>query len=340
MSRIKLTVIALVIFISKITNAQSDFQYGYIITSRFDTLYGKIDNRNYNDNAQYCDFLNSGSVVRYYPDQIFGYRFTKGKYYISKEIGNKKVFMEFLIDGKLDIYFSQDKEGINHYYASKDTLPLQELKYEKDILVIDGEYKSYESKKYIGLLSYYTHDCPSLAKEIPDLNELNHKNLIRFAKNYHDLTCPDETCLIYEKKLPFRIKLGVYGGTNIIFKNITELEKGVYASYGFNILFQQAEINERIYIGLGLYRDGQMGYGMSYCRIPFSINYLNPRPGFSPVISYQFDLNRGLFTEAIEIGMKYQLKKISLVLLTDNKTRIVIEPYSSSINFGLMYDLR
>ena len=90
--------IFLILLISIESLAQSNFNKGYIITTELDTIYGEIDNSDYYSNSQYCDFKDlKNTVIRFFPDKIFGYRFIDGKYYVSKEINGNKLFLEYLI---------------------------------------------------------------------------------------------------------------------------------------------------------------------------------------------------------------------------------------------------
>lgn len=330
-----------ILFFFQEIKSQTEFKDGYVIISLSDTIYGKIDNKDYYSNSQYCDFLNpkTNSVTRYKPDQIFGYRFINGKFYVSKniEIDNKSVvlFMEYLIHGRLDIYFYQDNETIGHYFASKDTLPLKELKNNKVVIELDGKNVLYESKNYMGLLKYYTSDCPVLSNEITNLREPSHNNLIDFSKKYHNLTCSNEKCIIYEKKLPNKLLFSIFGGSTIYFSN-----KIAKPCYGFNFLFQQPIISERVYLGIGFTKLPEINMYNAY-QIPFSINYLNPRMGFSPILSCEFDLVSLFLFQAYKVGFKFQNKKISYLLYGDLKLSLIAaELFGSSLNFGLMFDLR
>jgi hypothetical protein len=60
----------------------------------------------------------------------------------------------------------------------------------------------HETRPYFGLLTYFTADCAAMKKDIKGLNELGHKKLISFAEKYHNLTCPDQKCIVYEKNSP------------------------------------------------------------------------------------------------------------------------------------------
>jgi hypothetical protein len=326
--------------------AQSNFLEGYLLISEKDTLYGKIDNKEYYDNSQFCDFkdVKTDSVFRYYPEKIYGYRFKNGKYYVSKtiKIDNKQIrlFLEYLIHGNLDVYFYLDRTKQGHYFASKDSLPINELKYSENEINIDGRQMLQTIKGYMGILSFYTQDCQLIKKDIPKLNKLDHKKLINFAEKYHNLTCKDEKCIIYEKKLPRKVKFNVSGGPSYYFSDDFDLNHTTNPSYGFNLLFQQSQKSEKIYLGIGLYRAiGLKGVLKGY-QIPLSINYISPRIGFSPIISYEFDLNFGFIVQALKLGINYQMKNMSVFLNTDVKTVFIIKPYASSVNLGLNIDLR
>jgi len=201
--------------------AQRNLTSGYILKNKFDTLYGVIDDKNYYLNSQFCDFREnkSDSLKRYYPKDIYGYRFIDGKYYISKALGiagkDSIMFLEFLINGEVDFYFSQDKSKINHYYASKENSPILELKYSKELLHIDSKIYERENKQYISVLEYFTRDYPDFKNDIYKLNEPNHKNLIRIGEDYHNHVCKDRKCIIYDKKIRYRLLLEIAGGYKI-----------------------------------------------------------------------------------------------------------------------------
>jgi hypothetical protein len=341
-------ILFLIILLSLEIHAQSNYLDGYVLTSETDTIFGKIDNKNYHDNSQFCDFKGVGSetITRFYPDKIYGYRFTNGKYYISKnvEIDSKQVqlFMEYLIHGKLDIFLVQDEGNSNHYFASKDTLPLTELKYSENMVTVDGVEKLKVSKPYIGLLTYYTSDCPSIKNEIPNLNDPDQKKLIHFAEKYHNLTCTNEKCIIYEKKLPLKIKINIAGGSAVYFSNNPfDKDPGVVPNYGFNIQFQQSQISESVYLGIGFYRLPEYeGFVLKGFQIPISINYYKSKTGISPMIAYEFDLNGAFIIQALKLGLNYQMKNMSLFIMADLKTMAIIKPFASSLNLGISYNLR
>lgn len=340
----------LFIFFPKVMNAQSEFMEGYVLTSPSDTLFGVIDNKSYNNNSQYCDFRNAGTdfVTRFYPDQIYGYRFKNGKYYISKLIKTEnrqvRLFVEYLVHGKLDLYYFQDDRNLNHYFVSKDTLQPSELIDHKENLERNGAQLVQERRSYIGLLNYFTSDCEAIRNDIIKLNGLDHRRLISLAEKYHNLTCKDEKCIIYEKKLSRKLKFNVYGGSLFYLPAYTEgssLTKKAYPEYGFNILFQYTQRSEKIYLGLGLSRvKGFEGLLFNGFQVPFSINYMNPVMGLSPIVSYEFDVSSVAVIQTLKAGIKYQMKHTSVFLTGNMYTALVVKPFATSLNFGLNIDLR
>ena len=330
-----------------------DFKKGYVITLNNDTIYGEIANNNYYEHSIICTFKDPKKLetTTYFPNQLIGYRFVDGKYYISKRIMVDSIhtsyFMEYLINGNLSLFLRQDKGLINRFYVEKDTSGIRELIYNNEIIhkvdSITHESGSFEvkKKKYIGLLSYLTYDCPELQKDIPLLNEPDQQKLINFAKKYHNLTCSDKECTIYEKKMPLKFKVEAYTSTDFFIIGDLNSYQNPLQSFGFNTLFSNSKISERAYIGLGFLISPIINNvpALVPLRIPLSINYINPKKGFSPLFSAAFDLNSLGGFQIYSSGVKYQVKNISLNLTAELLTGLSIIPYGIGIKFGLMYDL-
>ncbi|MDD4967801.1 MAG: hypothetical protein PHT07_00040 [Paludibacter sp.] len=115
--------------------------------------------------SKICTFRhNDKDTVRHFsPDEIPGYRFPENKYYISKEVNGKKVFLEYLINGRLNVYYLKDERGEDHYFIEKDSLGIAEIPYEEGIREKDGQYYVYTPTKYLGLLAYYMQDAKGVA---------------------------------------------------------------------------------------------------------------------------------------------------------------------------------
>lgn len=336
---------ALIISVFAKVEAKADFKNGYIITLTNDTIYGKIANTSYYTHSIKCTFIenNKDEATTYFPNQLTGYRFIDGKFYLSKKVLVDSIptpfFMEYLINAKLNFYFRQDKGLTNHYYTEKDSSGIRELVYRNEIVHNnDGDF-NIEKKKYVGLLTVLTSDCQPIQNEIVRINEPDHGKLIKFAKKYHDLTCFDNACIIYEKKMPLKIKIEALTSSDFLIYT----GKYLYQSYGLNMLFSNTKISEKAYIGLGvlyspIYGEKFDSFATSPLRIPLSINYINSRSGFSPIFSVALDLNTFGYFQYFNAGVKYQINKISFNL-TARLSTVSFLPYNAGFKLGLMYDL-
>ena len=357
--------------------AQSDFRPGYVLISEFDTIFGEIDNQDYHMNSNFCDFraFNSNEITRYYPKDIHGYRFLDGKYYISRETpvpdgSVKKVFLEYLIKGELNIYFYQDTEKNNIYYAEKDTSALVELVYYKtninytDQRFTEAEkryqgsvmnyntsgFYEYENKKFQGILAYLTYDEPRLKQQIQNIKEPSHNELIKLAKNYHELTCPDEDCTVFEKRKRNPIKLSISAGnfmitrTSLLEEDPNKVIPKNSPSLALNVYFSQLERSERLFLGIGIRHEfmniqySEEVERANTTRIPLSANYFHSKQGLSPMISYAFDLRSFAYVQTIMLGLNYRFDKFSIYLAADIDTYAVTKIFATSQRIGISYD--
>ena len=211
----KLLFIIYLFLISIQVLAQREFKPGYIITKGNDTIFGFIDNKSAMASLRTCLFKKSlgHEVKSYTAEDINGYRFDNGRYFISYRLlgidSSKSIFYEYLIKGRLEIFRAKDQNSIT-LYAKKDST----------IIVLDNNERQYtdeynglyltRSNKYIGQLLYLTSDQPILNNEIQKFSVLSSKNLIKLSKKYHQLSCPDQTCIEYAKSAKsIWLKLGL-----------------------------------------------------------------------------------------------------------------------------------
>ena len=186
---------------------QTDFRPGYYITLDQDTIYGQIDYRGDVKNMEQCVFRASRDAgpTELSPGEILGYRFTRGKYYVSKQIESEEgpswVFLEYLVNGIKDLYYYRDSRT-DKYLLESDAGRMFDLTNEP-ILVKVGE-KSYlkDVNKHVGLLKANFSDCGEIQ---PDLEKatLTHNSLIKLTSRYHGYVCSGEECIIYEKDIPY-----------------------------------------------------------------------------------------------------------------------------------------
>ncbi|MCL2073589.1 MAG: hypothetical protein FWH18_06700 [Marinilabiliaceae bacterium] len=284
---------------------QRDFRPGYVIVVQGDTLFGQIDYRSDTRMGMSCDFkTETGEIRNFSPYNIYGFRFNDGKYFISRNINeSKKVFLEYLIKGKLDVYYLRDETG-DRYFIEKEDKPLIEMPYKEEFIMKDGkEYRSH-SVKHWTILNYYTQEAPELESKITTIKKPNHKNLINFAESYHNVMCDDEKCIIYEKKLPtLKVNFEIVGGIiehKLFDKNKTYLEWGVFSNFWLpysneNLFFKTGLLWSEISI---IRKDNSEVREKSY-KIPLRLEYIYPN---SKIIRPRFNLGLNILFPAEYIG--------------------------------------
>ncbi len=221
------------VFCFQIIHAQVNFEPGFVINNEGDTIKGLVDSRGYIKNSKVCNFkdLSEENSFEYKPGEIEAFGFTNGKYYVSREIvldeDTSMVFLEYLIDGIMDIYYLRNLEN-DYYFAQKDDR-LVLLDNTTKIIGETGKQYYKKSNKYIGILKYYTSDYPELSKKV-NKTKLTHSSLINIASDYHGYVCEGEDCIIYEKELP-KFKFIVSPIVGFDFNKVQINNKEVYEYY-------------------------------------------------------------------------------------------------------------
>jgi len=200
-----LLVIILILGIVFVGLGQSSFEKGYYISWENDTVHGLINNRGGSGNSLSCTFKKdeSSKQVRFTADDIQGYRFANGQYYISKEINIRdrrdRVFVEFLVDGISNLYFYRDLEE-DFYIIENQNGELLEL-YKENINNVEGRGEvKVDSYRHIRMLKLAFSDCMEIQPQLEN-TYLSHKSLIKLTKDYHNYVCFDQECIVYEKKI-------------------------------------------------------------------------------------------------------------------------------------------
>lgn len=310
----------LFLFATGILYSQTNFKPGYIITSNNDTVKGEIDYRGDELMAETCRFRlhETAEEIKYSPNDIVAYRFNDNKYFIAKELNGKKVFLEFLIKGKINMYYVRDKNG-DHYFIEKAGTAIVEIPYETGIKYIDEAPYFYTSTKHIGLLNYYMQDAPELLPRIAQFGKPEHDNLIKLAKDYHTLMCKDTACIIFEKPLPLlQIKLEFVNGAINFTDNV---DSKIQLQCGVLMHLWLPRTNENLYLRIGQLftlfktKDGEFILN----KIPVQVEYMYPKGNVRPVFAYGVNfLNFSYQSTAFMAGVNINLQKsIALGLYYD-----------------------
>jgi hypothetical protein len=203
--------------------AVKNYKSGYIITLEGDTVKGYLLYQNSFKSSEICVFKNTFDTdeTNYTPNEISGYRFTDGKFYISKQIpadsnqekdANLKrttVFMEYFIKGIASIYYMVDDKG-EHFYIEKS--PLRMIELSEPIRTYDFHYMQ---PKYKGKLKYLMADCPAMDNQI-NFTQLSYPSLVKLAKDYQNKVCSSDSCIIFERQpIPVKYRFGLLLGSTV-----------------------------------------------------------------------------------------------------------------------------
>lgn len=338
-----------ILIYSEMTYAQTDFREGYVINASADTIYGEIDFRGDLLMSSICKFKTSeNTVIKYSPKDILAFRFVDSKYFVSREVDDKDIFLEFLIKGRVNIYYMRDDNG-DHYYLDKEEVELTEMPYEEGVKYVDDKPLYFETTKHIGLLNYYMQDAPKFQSRIMRVKQPEHRALIKLAEDYHNVVCQGEECIIYDKNTPF-IKiipeLSV-GGSR--FYNVNDLSDKFYLQSGVIIHSWMPRGSEKLFFRTGLLfsqlefsNDGKT----NIYKIPIHFEYFYPKGLFRPRVSYGLNIYIPMFTTvSFNLGTNIKLSESLFLSATTDiefKHKLGFLPsdlFSYSLNFGLLFKL-
>ena len=300
-----------------ILHAQSNFKPGYIITNEKDTIAGLIDYRTDQMNAQTCTFkkTKTSPVETYFPGQIAGFRFTEdGKYYVSGKIASNTaiVFLEYIVQGIMNLYFYADKiTGLDYYiFEKQDGMRHYITKRPDEVSEVDGRLMLKQDMQYKAVVPIIFEKVPELKEKAGKVN-FSHESMINITKDYHNLICTTgEPCIEFETrpdKRYLKVKFSVYGGAS-------------FPSFSGNCPIIGGQVNfsmPRALKSLSMLLDiSLMGY-------PFSES--NPaKPSlYSLMIGARYTYHKGLVRPFLEGGMAF--------LFLNYKTKIY---YTEGFTFG------
>lgn len=346
--RLKQIYFLVLLFSTEAVNAQTDFQPGYVIELSGDTLSGQIDYRGDILMGTTCKFKDHKNKIKdYSPSEIEAFRFSGSKYYVSKEVNKKKVFLEYLINGEIDIYYLRDDSG-DHYYIEKEGVELTEIPYEEGIKYVGDKQVYHESKKHIGLLYYYMQDAPNFQSRIQSVKKPERKNLIRLANDYHKAVCEDEECIIYEKQSPsIKILPELLGGI-INYSNVDNLNDKNYLHTGVIGHMWMPRVSEKMYFRTGVLISQLEIEGREkvYYKIPIQLEYFYPKGIFRPRIAYGLNFYLGNSQSvSFDLGANIKLSKTLFLTATSdiefNPTRFIVPDnlLSHSMKLGILLNL-
>jgi len=243
----------------------------------------------------------------YHASDLQSYRLRDGKYYVSKAIvknnAREAVFLEYLVNGKADLYYYKDRNG-DHFFIQNENDSLLELSNTEVELSVNGQRYMRNQKEYIETFKTAFQDCPEIQPHLEDL-PYNYRSLISFTKEYHDYVCTGYECVTYNKDIKPLISLGYTAGvvyTDIEFdvKDYTYefLENEVFQftpSFATGFLFSRGNIfglsdNFSFNINPGLaqsnYKSANIGISLQTITVPLYFTYVFPTGNVRPFLNF------------------------------------------------------
>lgn len=326
--------------------SQFDFRSGYIIKNSNDTLVGELDYQSDKAMSATCTFKNSnGTVGVYAPNDLIGYRFKEGRHFVSKEVDSTMKFLEYLVEGRVNIYYMRD-EVSDHYFIDKEGMPLSEIKYEKGTRLQNGMVMEYESTSHIGLLNYYMSDAPGFFPKIEAIKKPERKNLIALAKAYHAAVCPNCESIDYEYQVPKFKVIPELITEAIKYPDLEDLSNRFHAQVGLIGHIALPSINKNFYFRTGaLYSKLDFRGGpQNRFKVPFQLEYMHGRGLIKPRLAYGMNFYLPFYqTVSWNLGTNITINnKLSISLTTDLEStpKAFILPdefFSYSVLLGLIY---
>ena len=154
-------------------------QRGYYVKDNIVVAGVKLNDKGAIKNAKHCQIEEKGQTFTYSPDEVEEYSLENGSIYLSRTIKikneGKKVFLERLNKGEINLYYYKDKNG-KKFFLEKDSGQLVEIL-----------KKGNDNRTYKDLLRYYVQDCDKVNDALK-LVSYNKLSLSKFAKQYNSCT--------------------------------------------------------------------------------------------------------------------------------------------------------
>lgn len=277
---------------SGILYGQTDFRKGKIIQLNGDTISGELNYQGDISNSRFIRFRNQDIDSTFRPFEIKSYYFENGKSYVSKiaiiDSDTVRIFAEYLVSGKKDLFFNRSASGF-HYLISANDSVIKNLPHKIELVNIDGVNYQKESRHFVGYLKSYFNDCPSIFPKIDQLQSPRRKSLISLTKEYHDITCGEGVCTIYDRK-EYPIKIAIEPVYSLYTKRIHEYYVMSNATNGGHLFLWMPNSSERLYAKTGLHFALKGPY--KYYQIPLQFEYVFPfkviKPKFAIGVNAHF----------------------------------------------------
>lgn len=324
----KKKIIVMLLFMTTLIVSAQNYTEGYVLKNNGDTLTGWIGYRIDKLNAKECLFKSdlSKESQKFYPEDIREYYLRDSrdgeKYYISKKVKveneEKAVFLDFLLQGEMNLYFYAGQKS-NYYLLESEDDEMLAVTQDPEFIYQGADYGIYygTDNKYKGLLKYRFKDYPEIAK-LTDNTDFTHKSMIELVKAYHDQACKSgEECVVFmgsgERKM-MKVKFSAYIGANYLSSFRAASVKLVDRDYDMTKIMPVIGVQANLYLprlsnSVSLFLDISLsnlkGESKNYIDGALFTSYKINSFIISPKVGLRYTYPKGNFRPMVEAGFAY-----------------------------------
>jgi hypothetical protein len=152
------------------------------------------------------------------------------------------VFLLILVRGEKTLAFLKDHDAKRHFFIFDDAyVPLTYKKYVKNT---SGKKEVHENSRYIGQLTEYLDQCPTISTRINQL-KYNERTLLSLFEEYHE--CINKPIETQFKRREIDVEAGILAGVSLTSNAFSGLESFAYLT--------EAEYEKSVNPVLGFYVD-------------------------------------------------------------------------------------
>jgi len=353
-------------------SAQIISRKAYVITNDYDTLPGFVDLKGYRSNSEACFFSESRFSQQkvFAPGDISGYRILNDRYFVSMNIptlsGSRVLFLDFLLDGILDLYYFRDSFGDNYCIEDANGRIFTLSDPEKGKAGRDENNLGGTGDNFKSILKILMNDMPGIDARLQDA-VLSHWYLTNLLRDYHSFKVFGERAVEFAAEpKPFSFRIAPY--STFIFENYKvsdqadlsdfEFNKAYYPVFGLSAELSSPLKSGRLALLLNLEGGKRYFYGNYYYEDPFGNYTLYADAHLHHFILegealLRYNLKGAVIDPTIFAGVAYNSiieedSRIEFDELNDGQVSSQTVPYSMITKrwpglvggVGLMYDYR
>lgn len=176
----------------------------------------------------------------------------------QQNIETDTVFLLVLVKGSKSLCFYQNRVGKDQFYIKIDSV-CNLLMYKKYLREIDGNRMYIENKNYLGQLTYFLNDCPTIQKKLKNCTYwrseleqlfLEYNNCMGTLIN--DTSAKVSSAKVYSKKKKQYVEAGVLAGGSVTYINLGKLPQDAMVTLEKNYSYNPMA---GLFLNIGLQRN-------------------------------------------------------------------------------------